>query len=301
MDIRKDYFSFSQFNTWLTSPKEYYKKYVLENKYRSTKFQKFGKDLMESLEFDMEIVAGIPKELLAILKGYEYEEEFLIDGATIGSKKDLLGFVDALSKDQTSFVEIKTGKHAWTQDLVDKNEQVLFYAMLIRMKYGVIPICKLIWVETFEDEKNKNKVKFTNYIEVFYRSFSISELDKFEKKVLKAIKDIEEYDHVILSFPSELDSKLLELLSEQKRISTELEVLKAEMLIALKDEDTKYGVTENFNITKASRPKWTYSKTLANRIKETAKDIKKFKTEEEKNGTATKTESEYLLIKPRSE
>ena len=54
MEIRKEHFSFSQYNTWKTSPKEYFKKYVVENKYKSTKYQQFGKDLMESLEFDKE-------------------------------------------------------------------------------------------------------------------------------------------------------------------------------------------------------------------------------------------------------
>tara|TARA_R110000851_G_scaffold185935_2_gene335201 strand:+ start:2142 stop:3050 length:909 start_codon:yes stop_codon:yes gene_type:complete len=300
MEIRKEHFSFSQYNTWKTSPKEYFKKYVVENKYKSTKYQQFGKDLMESLEFDKEVgvVKGIPKELISYLSDRDFEEEFIIDGKSIGSKKNLLGFVDAISKDKLNFDEIKTGKHEWTQDMVDKNEQVLFYAMLIRMKYNVIPFCRLLWVETYEDEIS-GEVKFANHVEVFYRTFTISELDKFESSVLKSILDIEEYEHVILSFDKETDSKLLTLLSEKKRIDNELEVLKADMLISLRQEDTKYGVTENFDITKASRTTWVYSDSLKDKISTITKDFKKSKTLEEKNGTATQKQTEFLLIKAR--
>ena len=300
MDVSRGYFSFSQFNTWVTSPKEYYKKYVLDNAYGSTKYQKFGKDLMDSLEFDSGKVDNIPPSLLTILKGYQYEDEIKISGSKIGSIKSLLGFVDAIDKTQKSIIEIKTGKHAWTEDIVKKNEQILFYAMLVNMNYGFIPTCKLVWVETRENELNGD-VEFTGKVETFYRTFSISEVEKFTKKVLKAINDIADYDHEIISFDGDIDSRMLELLSEKKRIDDELDVLKSELLLSLKDGNTKYGVTDNFNITLAGRKTWDYSDELKGRIKDSAKDMKAFKTAEEKNGIATSKISEYILIKVRKD
>lgn len=293
METNRDYISYSQYTLFKTSPKAYYEKYVTNKKSFGTKYQNFGKKLMEDLEFGE--MKSIPPRLRKLVKANIVEHEITVSPKGVG--KDFFGIVDAINEPKTHLYEIKTGKHPWDEVAVKRDEQTLFYAMLIERKYKVIPKATLIWAET--EDNDDGTIRFTGKVEAFVRNFTADEIVKFELKIRKTVKDIDDYIHTVSSMDNDIDDRLLYLMSEKKRIDEELDLLKAEMLINLKDDDTKYGASENFNITLVQRSNWKYSKIIAAVVKSNSTELKLLKLEEENNGTATKSTTEYLLIKAK--
>lgn len=295
MESNRSYISYSQFALFKSSPKAYYEKYALDKKSYGTKYQNFGKKLMEDLEFGE--VKGVPKEMNLLVANNVVEFEMTVKPKFLD--KNLFGIVDVIQSDYNKFWEIKTGKNAWTSSQVDKNEQMLFYALMINLKYGIIPTATLVWIETLEDEDAEGGVSFTGRIEYFYRQFTLAEIVAFEVEVLKVANEIIDYEHTVLEVDNSVDARLLKLLSEKKRVDEELELLKAEILLEIKEFENKYASSENFNITLAKRKNWDYSDDLNNEMKDVADHFKKLKANEEKSGKATFRETEYLLIKPK--
>jgi glycosyltransferase involved in cell wall biosynthesis len=295
METNRDYISYSQFTLFNSSPKLYYEKYVTGKKQFSTKYQAFGKKLMEDLEFAEDDVR-VPAPLRKLGKKGLLEHEITISGKNI--KKDLFGIVDVISNDYTEFWEIKTGKHPWDESKVFNDEQMLFYAVMISLKYKVIPTATLVWAETRDDEDG-NVVIYTGRVKEFKRVFKMEELLDFYKKIALTINKIEDYEHSIVVIDEDRDAKLLRLLSEQKKITNELDILKTEIMLELNEFLNKYAESENFNITLAKRTNYTYSEALSSQIKKTNTDFKILKAIEEKNGVATPKTTEYLLIKPK--
>jgi len=293
MITNRPYISYSQYTLFKTSPKAFYNRYVLEAKNYGTKYQQFGKKLMEDLEFGE--MKSVPRRLRELVKANVVEHEITV--APKDMDKELFGIVDAIYDTHTHFFEIKTGKHAWDELAVQKDEQMLFYAMLIEMKYKVIPKATLIWAET-EDAKD-GSVKFTGKVEAFIRNFTIEEIRAFHKKIKETAEEIDNYVHTISEMGGDVDERLLYLMSEKKRIDSELDLLKAELLVELREDDTKYAQSENFNITLVSRKNWTYSENIGEIIKKNSSEVKLMKLKEEKNGTATMSSTEYLMIKAK--
>lgn len=293
MESNRTYISYSQFALFKSSPKAYYEKYGLDKKTFGTKYQNFGKKLMEDLEFGD--VKGVPKELKELVKSGIVEFEITVKSKFI--EKDLFGIVDVISENYTHFDEIKTGKAEWTKSMVAKNEQMLFYALMINLKYKVIPSATLVWAETLEDEEGG--VYFTGQVKKFNRQFTLDELVDFQKEVFKVSEEISNYVHQIIDIDDSYDARLLKLLSDKKRIDDELDLLKSEIMLNITEFANTYASTENFNITLASRKKWTYSKGLNDMIKEHNEEQKMIKVSQEKSGVATYKATEYLIIKPK--
>lgn len=244
---------------------------------------------------DLEFGENIPTALVSALKNANFiEHEITLNSDD--NEKALFGIIDGLSADYTELFEIKTGKHPWNQSQVDKDTQMPFYANLVNIKYGVIPKAKLVYVET---KDSFGGIEFTGKVEVFERTFTADELSDFDNDVFQVCEQIEAYIHQITEVEVDRDSKLLELISEKKRIDAELDLLKSEILLEMKENDNKYAQSENFNITLASRNSWTYSEQLTQMIKEQGVKVKEFRIQEEKNGTAKSVSTEYLLIKPK--
>ncbi len=291
METNRPYISYSQYALFNSSPKAYYEKYVLEKESKGTKYQQFGKKLMEDLEF----LEKIPKSLREVLKYGIVEFELTTQSKHID--KDLFGIIDVISDNKNHFIEIKSGKKPWTKSEVAKNEQMLFYALMINLKYKIIPRATLVYVETEDTEDGG--IRYTGNIERFNRVFTLEELVDFGKKIQLTVKEIEAYQHSIVEVEVDRDAKLLELLAEKARIDSELDLLKAEIMLDIKEFDNKYAQSENFNITLASRKTYTYSLELRNMIKEQGEEIKILKNEQENDGSASYKITEYLLIKAK--
>ena len=155
METNRDYLSYSQYALFKSSPKAYYEKYVLGKKQFGTKYQNFGKKLMEDLEFGQNDMS-IPKPLRDLAKERVLEYEITIKKDNL--EKDLFGIVDVVGNDFKHFWEIKTGKHPWSKSDVAKNEQMLFYALMILLKYNITPTATLVWAETRDDEEGNDVI-----------------------------------------------------------------------------------------------------------------------------------------------
>ena len=293
MESNRPYLSYSQFALFKSSPKAYYEKYGLDKKTYGTKYQNFGKKLMEDLEFGE--VKGVPKEMRDLVRNGIVEKEITVRPKFL--EKDLFGIIDVISDDYKKFYEIKTGKHPWEEVKVLKDEQMLFYALMINLKYNLIPSATLVWVETVDADDDN--VVFTGEVKQFIREFTLDELVAFQQEVYKVANEISEYEHTILEVDNSIDSRLLKVLTEKARIDAELDLLKAEIMVEIKEFQNKYASSENFNITLAKRKTWIYSDELNAEQKEVASHFKKLKVAEEKGGKATFKETEYLLIKPK--
>lgn len=293
MEVDKAYISHSQYALFKSSPKAYYEKYVLGKKTYGTKYQNFGKKLMEDLEFKR--LKNVPKLLQDRTKSGVVEYEVTVRPKFFS--KDLFGIIDVIGKDYRYFDEIKTGKKAWTKSMVLENEQILFYALMISLKHKVIPVANLIWAETEDNEDGG--ISFTGKTKSFKREFTADELIEFEKKVLAVCLDIEDYEHTVLDVDEDKDAKLLRLITEKQRIDAELDLLKSEIMVDIKDFNNKYAESENFKITLAERKNYTYSDSLKEEIKKSTEEIKLKKKQEEIDGKATVKITEYLLIKAK--
>ena len=293
METTRPYISHSQFILFNSSPKAYYEKYVLGKETPSTKYQRYGKKLMVDLEFDEE--GKMPKALKRIVNSGIVEKEITATSKFIN--KDLFGIIDVIAINNQSFTEIKTGKHPWDNDKVMKDTQMLFYALMINLKYAIIPRATLVWAET--KDTDDGTVEFTGRVKEFKRTFTLEELLKFQKRVELCVFEIAEYEHSILEVEIDRDEKLLELLTEKKRIDDELDLLKAEIMLDLREFSNKYAESENFNITLASRKKWKYSADFDLASRKSKGILNNIKLDEELKGKATFTTTEYLLIKPK--
>lgn len=294
MKSNRTYFSYSQYATFKSSPKQYYEKYVKNKETGSTKYQRFGRDLMKNAEFAE--LSEVPELIRERVKSGIVEHPILVSAVLVD--KDLYGILDAVNDDKNHFIEIKTGKHRWTKDQVVINEQMLFYALLIYLETDEVPTAELLYVETKDNEDGG--VQFTGYSERFYREFTLEEILQFQREVCSAIEEIDNYVFSKFDVEQTKDERLKELLEKQKEIDAQVKLLKDEIFTDLQEFGNKYGESEHFNFTIAQRPRYKFSAELTTEIKELETKIKVMKNEAIKSGVAEKSYTEYLLIKSKS-
>lgn len=144
----KKYLSYSQYQCFRQSKAQYIKRYI-ENIQIHSKYIEFGKLIAEGLENrkktkDKNII--LARKLIP--KPKESEKEIRVKFGNI----PLFGYLDGYN--HSHIQEQKTSINKWTQKMVDNNEQLTFYAIMVSEKFG-IPIEKinitLDWLPTFED------------------------------------------------------------------------------------------------------------------------------------------------------
>jgi len=184
--LPRGYLSWTQLNTFERSPKQYYKHYILGEPSFVNDAMIFGKKLADALEGkdagDDEsitmLVALLPK-----YKVMEKELKAVIRGVNI------MGKIDNFEPRKNPFKEYKSGMVKWTQAKVDKHGQLLFYATLIYLVYGVIPPkIELVWAETKRDDQGE--IYGTGRIEVFERKIKLVDILKFMARIHKVAKGI---------------------------------------------------------------------------------------------------------------
>jgi len=182
---RRDYFSWSQLNTWEKDPNLYYEMYVLGLEAPFTKWMKKGKDLAEYLEKGGDVDDDIKcvADFIPQYKEKEYEIKVEMEGIK------LLGYLDSFDPKELNIYEYKTGKK-YTQGMANKLGQLDFYALLVYLKYKKLPkSIKLIWIET---ETNDDVVKFTGKIKTFEVKKTKQDIIKIASRIHKAVKGIKE-------------------------------------------------------------------------------------------------------------
>lgn len=197
--LPKPHLSWSSINCWLTSPERFRREYFENSDKLDTKYLRFGKGIAELIE------KGKHKELLPDLVVYpkpEFKIQVEIEGVP------MLAYLDGYDDVNNVFGEYKTGKNPWTQQKVQKHDQLTLYATLLKKLTGKMPeYCDLFWIETKEGpvevedfwRSNEKEINVTGRIVPFHREFDDREIDRMEHVIRKAAEEISEaYQEFIL-------------------------------------------------------------------------------------------------------
>jgi hypothetical protein len=185
--LPRPHFSYTQLITFENSPELYEKLYILgEDGYESPQMV-FGKEVADALKSG-KAQNNATKHLLEHFAIYPQKEYMLTTTLKIGRNKVvLLGYLDGYDPKKLKLGENKTGR-LWTQDRVDKSDQITFYnLMLYKEKGKMFKENALHWAETkFEN----GEVLLTGKIETFYTKRTKIDLLKLESRIIKAVKSI---------------------------------------------------------------------------------------------------------------
>ena len=102
-------------------------------------------------------------------------------------KIPLKGILDGFDPRKKIIGEDKTGKK-WTQGMVNKHDQLLFYALCVWLKYKKVPKVWLHWVQTERDENGE--LILSGHFENFERKVTLADILLFSAKVRKVAKEI---------------------------------------------------------------------------------------------------------------
>ena len=189
--LPRNYLSWSQMNCWLTNKARFRREYFENGEKLDTKFLQFGKGLHEMIE------KGTYKELLPDLIVYDIHElEIRCDVAGIPT----LSYIDSYNEKLNVFRDTKTGKIPWTQARVQKHDQMVFYATVLKWSKGKMPeYCDLDWIETREQLTenddfwdNKKELNVTGKIVSFHREFDEREVSRMEQLIIRSATEISE-------------------------------------------------------------------------------------------------------------
>ena len=198
-DLPRDYLSYSAYSLWKKDKNKFRRKYYENEKDFENAETIFGKKIAKALE-DGKSIKGVEKT-----KHPEYKiEAKLEDGLKI------LGYLDDLDEDTLQIREFKTGhlnakgKAPWDAVKVRKHKQLVFYCLLVKLKFGKYnPLTILEWMETvFLDEKiefsgyiltaKTKKLGLTGKVEKFERTIEEWELEKLKDDIILTAKEITE-------------------------------------------------------------------------------------------------------------
>jgi len=190
--LPKPHLSWSQMTCWLSNPTRYRKEYFESGEKLDTKFLRFGKNIAELIE------SGQHKELLPDLETYD-SPEYKIE-VRVMHIVPCLSFIDTYNAVATPIVpanvfrEYKTGKIPWTKAKVQKHDQLVFYATMLKWSTGKMPeYCDLDWIETKESENESvdfwresgKIINVTGRIVTFHREFDEREIERMEELIVK--------------------------------------------------------------------------------------------------------------------
>jgi hypothetical protein len=176
---------------WKTSKDSYRKRYYEnEDPFESTE-TRFGKKIADELEADDRVVGSETSFDVELIPGLR-----------------LIGRLDSFDEDTLEIIEYKTGHMTakgqipWNNVKVRKHGQLVFYPILVLLKYGKFnPVVKLKWLETkFKDNtvefdghvlKGKTKeLELTGREETFIRTIADYEIDKMKEDIIRVAEEI---------------------------------------------------------------------------------------------------------------
>ena len=280
----RDYISWSQYDLFQKSPREYWKKYALNEDRSKNKFFDKGKEFADAMDSEEESENELLNALTQVVPKLDIQEYKIT--TYLSNDEKIFSILDSCSKDEKTFYEYKTGKEPWTQIRAEKHEQLLFYALSLYIKNDrkFVPSCKLIWIETEEVDK---KLVYTGLVEEFEVKFTASKLDKFELKLIKTISDIEDFIYEEHELDEELVSEYLYLLLTVKEAESRIEQIRDMIAIELDLHGMKYGVDDRCKFSLSETKKYYYSPKIMLLEKEQKYTLSKLKKEEVDEGVAT--------------
>ena len=251
MKTNREHFSWSQYDLWHRSKREYWKRYSLGAEQRSNRFFDKGKELAKFIETGEIISSGndaflqLVAEQVPKLDVPEQELRFFLDD------KEILCFVDSGTEDGSEFIEYKTGKIPWTQERVDSHEQLPFYALGYYSKGEKgLTRAKLVWIETMETD---NGLLYTGKVETFERIITADEVRAFENKVKETILEIEAYEYKELDIDENDIERYIYLQKVIEEASLELSAIKMKVEGEMTEADVTFGKGDKGNFIISSR------------------------------------------------
>ena len=144
-------------------------------------------------------------ERLAKVPQYPVREHDItteLDGFAIKGRLDGFDPIRCRFLDHKSGHADRSGKAPWNRVKVFQLDQLPFYSMLVKEKYGKVdPVCHLVWLETeFETKTTEfagrtlysqtRDLKLTGRVKKFRRYISKWERERIKKDVIEACKEI---------------------------------------------------------------------------------------------------------------
>jgi len=214
--LPKPHLSWSQLSLWLSNPERYKKEYFDNADRLDTRYLRFGSgfaQLVEDLCTLMERISNRQMAIEELSKEYPMTEnmkavlmELEINGISeFEIRTKVMNIVPCFSKldkyieKENAIREYKTGLVPWNQAKVQKHDQLVFYATMLKWIGKPIPeYCDLDWIETKETQKEKvdfwrdgDKVlDVTGRIISFHREFDEREIERMEQLIVKVAWDI---------------------------------------------------------------------------------------------------------------
>lgn len=174
----KNYISYSQYQAFNSGQ---YEKIYLDGRKLNNSGLEFGKKFAEAMESEEIGNDDIAFAKLQIPTPQFKEKEFRVEWEGI----PMFGGLDGFDEKPLTVYEYKTGKTKWTQAMVDKAEQLTFYAIYVWLTYKKLPEhIYLYWLETDSNG-------LTGKIKVFETKRSLKDFIVLYPKVKKAWIGIE--------------------------------------------------------------------------------------------------------------
>ena len=220
----------------------------------------------------------------------------------------MLCYVDSAKITNEFFLEYKTGKEPWDQDRVDEHEQLDWYALGYWLHSSdnvderVIPSCQLVWVETEDVEVEDGgtvytEVRFTGRVEIFDRNFTVSELIKMEGKIIKALKEIDDFEYVEAELDEDLVVDYMEYKATADHCKSMMDEIKDNVMNLMNLDSVSYASSDRGKFTRVEKNNYIYSDCLKQIESEFKKAIAKLKKYEVANGIAKQNTTKYLTFK----
>lgn len=205
IQLPRTYISYSQCELWKHDPERYKKLYMDGNQaYRlNNSGMDYGKVVAIALENEESTGDLLTDAAMLLIPKYDVrDKEIAVETKTRDGWLKIIGRPDYLDSKTKAFYEIKTGKGAWTQNKAQRHPQMLFYAMLIYLAYGVVlNEAQLIWIET-EDviepykegdwlPEDRKVIKPTGKVESFKVTFTLGDILNCMAETIRIAKEIE--------------------------------------------------------------------------------------------------------------
>lgn len=182
--------SWSSISSFEYNPEEWYSRYVLKERGKSSPEMEFGKWFGECLAKDPDFLPQIPR-----LSKFEHAFTVVFDGIP------LIGYADSFDHiGKKSLKEYKTGVKKWDQRRVDSHGQIDMYLLMHYITEKITPEeveCELVWIPTKRVETGDFEVKISLVDPVMPRIFktkrTMSDLLKFGSRIKKVYKEMIEY------------------------------------------------------------------------------------------------------------
>lgn len=214
--LPKPHLSWSQLICWITSKARYRKEYFENGDKLDTKFLRFGKGFATIVERLCEIMEKIPDRASAI-------EELARETAMTDNMKTVLmdldirgtsefeircmvmhivpclSYLDKWYLEELGIREYKSGKIPWTKAKVQKHDQLVFYAVMLKWGLNVTAShADLDWIETKETQEESSDfwrqsgkiLDVTGRVISFHREFDEREIERMENLIVKTAWEI---------------------------------------------------------------------------------------------------------------